>query len=143
MPSILLSHSERGDFASWAFAVIDEQGFDRKNDIKSAKGGYEISDRLWAALHPEYIPFDKQDEIRAGAIEEIAATLDPADVDPRGDEEKAYAILTPDVIEDAPASANVDRETIRIWAKENGLKAADKGALSKAVLEAYDAAHQS
>lgn len=49
---------------------------------------------------------------------------------------------TPDLVQDEEEDHEPDREEIREWAKENGYKVADVGALKKSVIAAYSEAHQ-
>jgi hypothetical protein len=135
---VLVPADERGDFAAFVFAVIDEQGFDRKRDISTVRGGFEISPRLWAALHP-----DEKRTIEPPLTGQIQVEPPPAPAEEPANapDEEPAAPLTPDHIEGAPASHNVDRETVRAWAKEQGIEVAERGQLKKSVLEAYDAAH--
>lgn len=106
------SLDEKPDVAAWLLATADAKGVDRKL-IQTRNGGF-------------LVPAELLDEVAPMVTEPVAVT--PESYDPG-----------PDNVSATPPEP--DRETVRAWAKAQGIEVAEKGQLRKAVWDAYEAAH--
>lgn len=161
---VYASSEEYGEVASYLLAIADERGFDRKL-IRTTFQGFEVPEGM--LLDNEYEPSvpDGVKDVTADAPEWFLKEDRPVDVVQDADgsiylkEDVAHALAEEfdttvedinkqfdlDELEskdDAEEDHEPDREEIREWAKENGYNPAEKGALKKAVIEAYNEAHQ-
>lgn len=151
----------QGITATWLLHSADEADIDRRL-IKTTRGGFNVPDELAVA-----IGYLEQSGPFVVAVPEVPAITDPATEEKTPPPGWDDPLPTPDVYLDADgkvyltdeaqlretgeepitpavehvATPDVDREAIRAWAKDNGLKPAGKGALKKATLDAYHAAH--
>lgn len=115
---------DRGATAALLLAMAEELGLP-VTVVKRARDGYlvpaVIADQLYSATEPKV----EEPKVEAPKVETI---------EPKVIEVEAPKVETEHDHEDEP---EVDRETIRAWAKDTGREVADKGRLSKALIAEY------
>lgn len=139
----------QGLTATWLLHSADENDIDRRS-IKTTRGGFNIPDDLAAAIG--YAPKVAESEAPAPPVPAVTLPAAEDKTPPAGWDEpqptpdvvvgsdgKIY--LTDEAAAREAAPAEMDREVVRAWAKEQGLNPAQKGALKKSVMDQYAAAH--
>ncbi len=152
----------QGITATWLLYSADENDIDRRS-IKTTRGGFNIPDELaeamglvetsnvsFVAAVPEVPEITKPEpevktpppgwddplpepDVYLDADGKVYLT-DDAQARETGEEPEAPSV--------EHVAEEVDREDIRAWAKEQGFQVAERGALKKAVIEAYHEAHK-
>lgn len=141
MGFVAASDAEYGLVASLLLAMNEEAGY-HVREVRTANGGFFVPDAVSDQFRadPRVMPAVTP----SGQVK----TPPPGWTDPLPEPEVEYdaaegkyfladAAGEDPVISDEPEP---DRETIRAWAKANGLDVADVGRLKTSVIEAYNAA---
>jgi hypothetical protein len=103
-------NSERGETAALLLAMCDERKLPRslvKRHVKGYLAPVQLMHELVADAAAAAAPVHHGEENLVAAVAVIAEAVEP------------------------------DRETVRAWAKANGLQVAEKGQLKKSIYEAY------
>lgn len=122
---------EKADTAAWLLATADAKGIDRKL-IQTRNAGFLVPVELLGdftvtdarLVQPSTIEVTVEREVVEPTMAEVVETVKEVR------RELAAGVSVPP-----------DRETVRAWAKAQGLEVADKGRLAASVYEAYQQAH--
>jgi hypothetical protein len=137
MGFVAASMDEYPQVAALLLAMTADAGL-HVREVRTVPGGFEVPDVVSSQLVP---PADPAVPASPGISGDRTPPpgwddpLPPVDVEFKPD---GRVVLTDEAkAKLAGEPEDVDRETVRAWAKGQGLKVADSGRLSKAVLDAY------